>query len=117
MTRADALRSAARTEVECWKESALNIQRDVIGDFSRFAVALTTVFGTVAFHQTSNSVKEQHERGPGDRYQRTGGRSHPKAVGPVLSVAEHFRPVDHCRFPDNVVSWPANLVRYWALAR
>jgi hypothetical protein len=31
-------------------------------------------------------------------------------------VAEYFRPVDHCRFPDNVVSWPANLVRYWALA-
>ena len=50
--------------MECWKESALNIQRDVIGDFSRFAVALTTSSATVALHQTSNSVNEQHQRGP-----------------------------------------------------
>jgi len=103
MTRADALGSAARTEVECWQESALNIQRDVLGDFSRFAVALTTSSATVAFHQTSNSVNEQHQRGSGDRHQRTGGRSHPKAVGPVLSVAEHFRPVDHRRLPYNAI--------------
>jgi hypothetical protein len=64
MTRADALRSAARTEVECWQESTLNIQREVLADFSRFAVALTTSSATVALHQTSNSVNEQHQRGP-----------------------------------------------------
>ena len=54
-------------------------------------------------------MNEQHERGPGDPYQRDGGSSGQKAVGPVLSVAKHFRPIDHCYLHDNLVREPSRV--------
>jgi len=59
--------------------------------------------------RASNGVNEQHERGPGDPYQRDGRSSGQKAVGPVLSVAKHFRPIDHCYLHNNVVQEPSRL--------
>ena len=54
-------------------------------------------------------MNEQHERGPGAPYQRDSCSSGQKAVSPVLSVAKHLRPIDHCYLHDNLVREPSRV--------
>ena len=48
-------------------------------------------------------MNKQYEGNPGNSYQRNGCGSGQKAIGPVLGVEQHFRPIDHCYLHDNVV--------------
>jgi hypothetical protein len=48
-----------------------------------------------------NGSNEHYQHRPDHHHQRCASNSGPKAVGPVLRVAKHFRPIDHRKLHDN----------------